>query len=282
MYLLSDILYFIAYYLVGYRRKVVRRNLAAAFPEKDEKERLKTERRYYRHLCDLLIEGLYNLFASPRSIMKRYHVVNRDLVNRYYEQGRSVILMSAHYNNWEYMVTSLNMQLFHHGIGVGKPLSNKVLEPWVFRRRTRFGTEVVYPDTVRQVVDFYDKHHVPCALMMLSDQSPAHPDRSYWTTFFHQETAFLYGAENFARRYNYPVLYYRVDKPRRGRYTITFSLLCEDPQAVPQYTIEERYIRTLEADIATRPEFWLWSHRRWKLTRPQQSPLHPAKSLNIA
>jgi len=149
MFLLSDILYLIAYHLVGYRRKVVRRNLAAAFPERDEKERLKIERRYYRHLCDLLIEGLYNLFASPRSIMKRYHVVNRDLVNQYYEQGRTVVLMSAHYNNWEYMVTSLNMQLFHHGIGVGKPLSNKRLEPWVFRRRTRFGTEEVYPDTVR-------------------------------------------------------------------------------------------------------------------------------------
>ena len=174
------------------------------------------------------------------------------------------------------MVTSLNMQLFHHGIGVGKPLSNKRLEPWVFRRRTRFGTEVVYPDTVRQVVDFYDKHHVPCALMMLSDQSPAHPDKSYWTTFLHQETAFLYGAENFARRYNYPVLYYRVDKPRRGRYTVTFSLLCDNPQAVPQYTVEERYIRTLESDIAARPEFWLWSHRRWKLTRPETAVLHPA------
>jgi KDO2-lipid IV(A) lauroyltransferase len=276
MFLLSDILYLIAYHLVGYRRKVVRRNLAAAFPERDEKERLKIERRYYRHLCDLLIEGLYNLFASPRSIMKRYHVVNRDLVNQYYEQGRTVVLMSAHYNNWEYMVTSLNMQLFHHGIGVGKPLSNKRLEPWVFRRRTRFGTEVVYPDTVRQVVDFYDKHHVPCALMMLSDQSPAHPDKSYWTTFLHQETAFLYGAENFARRYNYPVLYYRVDKPRRGRYTVTFSLLCDNPQAVPQYTVEERYIRTLESDIAARPEFWLWSHRRWKLTRPETAVLHPA------
>ena len=276
MFLLSDILYLIAYHLVGYRRKVVRRNLAAAFPERDEKERLKIERRYYRHLCDLLIEGLYNLFASPRSIMKRYHVVNRDLVNQYYEQGRTVVLMSAHYNNWEYMVTSLNMQLFHHGIGVGKPLSNKRLEPWVFRRRTRFGTEVVYPDTVRQVVDFYDKHHVPCALMMLSDQSPAHPDKSYWTTFLHQETAFLYGAENFARRYNYPVLYYRVDKPRRGRYTVTFSLLCDNPQAVPQYTVEERYIRTLESDIAARPEFWLGSHRRWKLTRPETAVLHPA------
>lgn len=274
MYLLSDILYWVAYRLLGYRKSVVRRNLAASFPEKGEEERRRIERRFYRHLCDIMIEGIYNLFASPRSIMKRYHVENRELLNRYYEQGQSVVLMSAHYNSWEYMVTSLNMQFFHHGIGVGKPLSNKVLEPWVFRRRTRFGTEVVYADNVRQVVDFYHEHKVPCVLMMLSDQSPAHADKAYWTTFLNQETAFLYGAEHFARKYNYPVFYYRVDKPRRGRYTVTFKLLCDNPAAVPQYAIEEQYIRALEADLREKPEYWLWSHRRWKLRRPETQPLH--------
>ena len=268
MFLLSDIIYLFAYRLLGYRKKVVRRNLAASFPGKGERELRHIEHRFYHHLCDLLVEGIYNLFASPRSIMKRYRVKNRELVNRFYEQGRSVVLMSAHYNDWEYMVSSLNMQLFHHGIGIGKPLSNKVLEPWVFRRRTRFGTEVVYSDTVRQVVDFYHRHRVPCALMMLSDQSPAHADKAYWTTFFHQDTAFLYGAEHFARKYDYPVLYYRVDKVRRGRYEVTFSLLCEHPLDVPQYSIVEQYVRTLEKDIIEKPEYWLWSHRRWKLSRP--------------
>ncbi len=267
MFLLSDIVYLIAYRLLGYRKKVVRRNLAVSFPEKSEKELRKIEHRFYHHLCDILIEGIYNLFASPRSIMKRYRVANRELVNRFYEDGRTVVLMSAHYNSWEYMVTSLNMQLFHHGIGVGKALSNKMLEPWVFRRRTRFGTEVVYSDTVRQVVDFYDRHHIPCALMMLSDQSPAHADKAYWTTFFHQDTAFLYGAEYFARKYDYPVLYYRVDKVKRGRYEVIFSVLCEHPLEVPQYSIVEKYVRTLEKDIAANPEYWLWSHRRWKLKR---------------
>lgn len=267
MFLLSDILYWLAYRLIGYRKKVVRRNLAASFPEKNERELRGIEHRFYHHLCDLLVEGIYNLFASPHSIMKRYRVKNRELLTPYFNQGRTVVLMSAHYNSWEYMVTSLNMQFFHHGIGVGKALSNKVLEPWVFRRRTRFGTQVVYADTVRQVVDFYDRYHVPCALMMLSDQSPAHADKAYWTTFFHQDTAFLYGAEYFSRKYDYPVFYYRVDKVRRGRYEVTLSLLCEHPQSVPQYEIIEKYVRTLERDIAEKPEYWLWSHRRWKLKR---------------
>lgn len=267
MFLLSDIIYLVAYKIIGYRTKVVRNNLAVSFPEKDERELRRIERHFYHHLCDLLVEGIYNLFASPRSIMRRYKVVNREVLLPYFNQGRTVVLMSAHYNDWEYMVTSLNMQFFHHGIGIGKPLSNKVLEPWVFRRRTRFGTEVVYPDTVRQVVDFYNRYHVPCALMMLSDQSPSNPEKSYWTTFLNHDTAFLYGAEYFARKYNYPVFYYRVDKVRRGRYEVRLSLLCDSPQEVPQYSIVESYVRRLEQDIREKPEYWLWSHRRWKHVR---------------
>ena len=268
MRLFSYIIYLIAYKLLGYRTRIVRINLQRAFPERSEGELRRIERRYYHHLADLLVEGIYNLFCSPRSVMRRYHVTNREVVNRYFEQGRSVVLMSAHYNNWEYMVTSLNMQLFHHGIGVGKPLSNKLLEPWVFRRRTRFGTQVVYADNVRQEVDFYHRHQVPVALMMLSDQSPAHPDKAYWTPFLHQCTAFLYGAEHFARKYDYPVLYYRVDKVRRGRYQVTFTPLSDHPAEEPQYAIVERYVRLLEHDIQSAPEYWLWSHRRWKHTAP--------------
>lgn len=272
MYLLSDILYVIIYRLVGYRKKVVRDNLLHSFPEKGEKELRRIERRFYRHLCDIFLEGVYNLFASEKAIRKRYRVTNPELVNRYYEEGRTVVLMSAHYNDWEYMITTLCRQFGHHGIGIGKALESKFFEPRVYRRRTRFGTQVVYADTVREEVAYYDRHHVPCALMMLSDQSPSHA-RCYWTMFLNQETPFIYGAEKFARQYGYPVLYYRVDKVRRGHYTVTFSLICDDPLSVPQYWIVERYARRLEEDICRQPEYWLWSHRRWKHKRPEETPL---------
>lgn len=277
MYLLADIVYLVVYYLVGYRRKVVRRNLAASFPEKSDAERRAIERRYYRHLADIAVEFVYNLYASPTAIKRRYKLVNRQLVDRYYERGQTVILLSAHYNNWEYMVSSLNMQFLHHGIGVGKPLDDKLTASYITRRRTRYGTEVVDQTDVRQVVDFYDRHHVPCVLMMLGDQSPSNPYKSYWTTFLNQETAFLYGAEHFARKYNYPVLYYRVDKVRRGRYEITFSLLSEHPAEEPQYSIVERYARMLEEQLRRKPEYWLWSHRRWKRQRPSDIPLTSAR-----
>ena len=268
MYLLSDILYLLVYHLIGYRRKVVRGNLAACFPDKSNAERHSIERRYYRFLADLLVEGVYNvMFATPPFLKSHYRMVNRQMVDRCYERGQSVILLSAHLGNWEYMVSSLNMQMLHHGIGVGKPLDDKSVASYITRRRTRYGTQVVDQTDVRQHVAFYDHYHVPCALMMLGDQSPSNPHRSYWTTFLGRDTAFLYGAENFARKYNYPVFYYSVRRTARGHYEVHFEPLCEHPQEVPQYTIVESYARRLEADIMERPEEWLWSHRRWKLTR---------------
>lgn len=266
MYVIADIIYLVVCRLLGYRRRVVHDNLSASFPNKSQKELRRIERRFYRHLSDLLVEGLFNLFATPPQIKKRYRIANRQIIDRYYENGQSVILMSAHYNNWEYMVSSLNMQLLHHGVGVGKPLDNKSIAQWVTRRRTRYGTEVVDQTDVRQCFAYYDSHRVPCAYMMLSDQSPSNPHKSYWTNFLNHDTAFLYGAEHFARKYNYPVLFYEVKKVRRGRYEVVFSELCTNPADAAPYSITQAYAEHLERIINNRPEYWLWSHRRWKLT----------------
>ena len=273
MNILSEILYFIIYHLVRYRRKVTRTNLANAYPQRTVEERRKIEHAYYHHICDLLLEGIYNLYASPQSIMKRYHFVNRQVLNQYYEKGQSIILMSAHYNNWEYMITSLNYQLMHHAVGVGKPLDDKLVANYITRRRSRFGTEIVDHSNVRQTMQYYHDHQVPVAYMMLSDQSPSDEHKSFWTLFMNQETPFLYGAEYFARKYNMPVIYYSVKKVSRGNYEVTFTPLCDNPESVPQYTIISRYIKMLENTINEKPEYWLWSHKRWKRTRPQDVEL---------
>lgn len=279
MKLLSDILYAIVYYLVGYRRRVTRENLAHAYPEKSDRERRRIERAYYRHISDLLVEAVHNLYASPKAILRRYRFVNRELVNKYYEQGRSVVLLSSHYNNWEYMITSLNFQILHHAVGVGKPLQDRGAR-YITRRRGRYGTEIVDQTDVRQTMEFYHRHQVPVAYMMLADQSPSDVHKSFWTTFMHQETPFIYGPEYFARKYDMPVIYYDVRKVRRGHYEVQFSLLCENPTEVPQYTIVSRYIDSLGRTIAAKPEYWLWSHRRWKRHRPADVPLHELEIKN--
>lgn len=273
--LFSDILYIIVYHLVRYRLKVTRTNLRNAYPDRSRAQLRELEKAYYRHISDLFIEGIHNLYASPRSILRRYHFVNRELVNHYYEKGQSVILLSSHYNNWEYMITSLNFQIRLHAVGVGKPLNDRFVASYITRRRSRFGTQIVDQTDVRKTMAYYHQHHVPCAYMMLSDQSPSNEHKSYWTTFLHQETPFLYGAEYFARLYDLPVLYYEVTKIRRGHYQVQFSTLCEQPSQVPQYTITSRYVQLLTATINAAPQYWLWSHKRWKRHRPADMPLMP-------
>ncbi|MCR5425142.1 MAG: lysophospholipid acyltransferase family protein [Bacteroidales bacterium] len=270
LYLLSDLTYLVVYHLLHYRRKIARQNLYNSFPEKSNQEIIQIERRYYRHLADLLAEALYGLRATPQQVLKHYKVVNREVINRYYEKGQSVILMSAHYNNWEYMVLSINFQLLHHGIGVGKPLNNKKFGQYLTQARIRYGDEVVDQTNVRQVMEYYHRYRVPCAYMMLSDQSPSNPKKSFWTHFLNQETAFLYGSEHFARKYNYPVLFYEVKKVRRGYYEIEISELCNDPARLPEGAITQLYVQRLEDIIRRQPEYWLWTHRRWKLKKNKQ------------
>lgn len=274
LYGLSNVSWPILYYIVRYRRKVTDTNLKKSFPEKSDKELKTIAKRYYRHITDLLVEALFNLRTTPQQVKQHYHITNRQILDKYYEQGKSVILVSAHYNNWEYMVVGLNMMLRHHGVGVGKPLDDKRFGKHLTKKRTRFGTEVVDFTNVRETFAYYDAHKVPVAYMMLADQSPSNEHKSYWTHFLNQETPFLYGAEYFARKYNYPVLFYKVEKTKRGYYQVTFSELCDNPLEVPQYTITKKYVSLLNDLLHEKPEYWLWSHKRWKRKRPQDMPLY--------
>lgn len=263
----SDLLWLLVYYVLRYRVKVVRSNLERCFPEKSQQERRRIERQFYRHLSDLVVEGFHNTAASLKRIKRHYVLENADLLSPYYEAGRSVVLMSAHYNNWEYMITSLESNLRHHAVGVGKPLSNKRFGHWLTARRARFGTEIVDHTDVRDAMAYYDKYRIPVAYMMLSDQSPRNPYRSFWVDFLHRDTPFLFGAEHFAKKYNMPVFIYDVKKVRRGRYSVHFELVTDEPDTLADGEITTRYIRHLEGLVQRMPQYWVWSHRRWKLTR---------------
>jgi KDO2-lipid IV(A) lauroyltransferase len=255
---------FFVYNIFRYRIGIVRKNLQNSFPDKTEQELKITEQKYYTHLTNLFVEGIKLLTLSRKSLMKRYHCTNPDLANEYFAEGRSIILMSSHYNNWEWMVLSLSLQFNFHGIGVGKPNTNKVFEKIINRARTRYGTEVVFADTVRDVVYNYDKEKRLCAYMMLCDQSPSNVEKSYITVFLNQPSAMIYGAEYFAKKYDYPVLYYVVKQTRRGYYEIEISKITDMPQKTVYGEIIEGYVSCLQRDIRMQPQFWLWSHKRWK------------------
>lgn len=271
LYVLSGVICFLLKKVVKYRKKVIVENLRNSFPEKSDSEIEKITNEYYSHLADLLAEAAKMLTISKKQLLKRYKCTNADILLAYKERNQSIILASAHYNNWEYMVASLDLQIPHLGIGVGKRMSNKTFEKLAFQKRTRYGTQVCYADNVRQVMESNVQNKVCCAYMLLSDQSPNDSKKCYWTTFLNQPTAMIYGAEYFAKKYDLPIFFYRTKKVRRGYYEIEFELVTDNPQSTPYGFITESIASKTEDMICKAPQYWLWSHRRWKLKPETQN-----------
>lgn len=264
LYALAYPIYLVLTYVIRYRKKITVENLRLSFPEKSQAEIHQLYKRYNRHLSHIIVEMLKMLTLSKEQLDRRYFCKNPELVNRYFEQKRSVILLSAHYNNWEWMILQLDSMFLHHGVGVGKANSNKKFEHLINKARTRYGTEVVFADHVRELFEQNNTNQTPAAYMMLSDQSPNNLKKSYVTTFLNQESCMIFGGEYFAKKYNLPVVYYQVVKDKPGYYHIELELITENPQETQYGEITEKYTRLLEKTICQQPEFWLWSHRRWK------------------
>jgi len=264
LYVLFYPFYLFTTYIIKYRKPVTLENLKLSFPEKPQEEIRALYKLYQKHLSDLGAEMVKMLSISKKNIAKRYTCVNPEVVNQFYRREKSVILMSSHYNNWEWMVLRLDDMFLHHGIGVGKANTSKVFEQWINKRRTRFGTEVVFADAVRDSFEHNSQQNKLCAYMMLSDQSPNDLKKSYITTFLNQESCMIYGAEYFAKKYDLPVVYYEVIKVKRGFYKIELQLITEKPEETASGEIIEKYVQLLEKTIQKAPQYWLWSHRRWK------------------
>jgi len=264
LYVLFYPFYLVITYIIKYRKAVTLENLILSFPEKSYKDILALYKLYQKHLADLGAEMVKMLSISKKHVEKRYKCVNPEIVNQFYHQKKSVILISSHYNNWEWMVLQLDNMFLHHGIGVGKANTNKVFEKWINKRRTRFGTEVVFADAIRDTFEQNIQQNKLCTYMMLSDQSPNVLHKSYVTRFLNQESCMIYGAEYFAKKYDLPVIYYEVLKVKRGFYKIEFELITEKPNETTTGEIIEKYVQLLENTIKKKPQYWLWSHRRWK------------------
>jgi KDO2-lipid IV(A) lauroyltransferase len=245
---------------------VVVQNLKNSFPTFCETEIKTIANQYYNHLADLILEGIKNLSLSKKQVMQRYICKNPEILTPYFEQKKSVILVSSHYNNWEYMVLSLSMQFKHHGVGVGKRLRNKWFDRVLNGYRQRYGTEVVFASNVRETFETYEQQGFPTAYMMLFDQSKK-PESSYWATFLHQDTGFIFGPEYFAKKYDFPVFYYNVKKVKRGFYEFDLTPIAKDPNQTEYGEITQHCIDILEQTINENPQYWLWSHRRWKHKR---------------
>ncbi|MEX0811275.1 MAG: lysophospholipid acyltransferase family protein [Chitinophagales bacterium] len=269
LYFISTLTYFLVYRAVGYRKKVVFSNLKNAFPDKSDMEIERIARLFYRHLCDLIVESIMMFQMSEAEAIKRFKVANPQLLDNYFQQGKSVVIVSAHYNNWEYAALSPEPQLLHKVIGIYTPLKNKFMDNKIKESRQRFGSIFLAKKAVKKY--FAENKDKLIAPLFAADQSPGNPDNAYWTKFLNQDTAVVFGPEKFARIYNYPVVFAYIKKVKRGYYEATVELIDENPAEAEHGEITEKHTRLLEKEILEQPEYWLWSHRRWKHKKPENS-----------
>jgi len=265
LYLLSDFMYFIVYYLVGYRKKVVRMNLSNSFPQYSTAKLQKIERAFYRHFCDMFVETLYEMHCSKEEIKKRMVFLNIDNALAEYENGRSPLLMTAHYGNWEW-TSSLSLWLPSDKplYGVYKKLTSKNFNQFMCDLRMKFtGLNVEKDELLRKLIEL--KRDGKLAMFgMISDQTPPRISIHYWTQFLQQETAILTGTETLAKKLNLPVFYGKITRVKRGYYTCEFIPIAIEPKETAEFEITKQYVRMLEEQIMAAPEYWLWTHKRWK------------------
>ncbi|MCS6967638.1 MAG: lysophospholipid acyltransferase family protein [Cytophagales bacterium] len=265
IYTLSDLLFFIAYYLLQYRKDVVKNNLMLAFPEKSQQERNIIAKQFYRNLCDVILEIIKTLTISVEELNERIRVANPELLEEYLQSNQSVIVMTGHLGNWEWIPQVLKPMFPQYSFcPVYKQLSDAFSNNLMLQIRSRFGIEPILKEhTLREVAKRRKAGQVFC-LGLVADQSPAKHELEFKTNFFNIPTYFYTGGEKLARQTGFPVLYAVVQRLKRGCYVLEFEKLQPSLQSSNQ--IIKTYVDLLEKSIKKQPADWLWSHKRWKFS----------------
>ena len=269
LYLISDILYCLVYYIVRYRRGIVRDNLVKSFPEKDLKEIICIEKKFYSSFCDWIVEIIKYYGMSETEVRKRMVITGIDDARRVVSEGRSCVCYMGHFFNWEY-VTSLSLYFDDKDLVVGDiyhPLENKHFDKLVKRMRDQFGAEsITMANTLRRIVQIV-KEKKKYLIGFIADQVPTWEAINHWVDFLHRDTPVFTGTEKIARRTGAALFFVRMKRVKRGYYTAHFELFAEDASMMAEFEPTNRYYELLESEIKAIPELWLWTHKRWKRTR---------------
>ena len=266
LYLISDLIFLLLYYVVGYRKKVVMQNLSIAFPEKSKEELTTIMKKFYRHFIDIFMEMIKTFSISNEEILKRFHLTNPEELDAFMRRNKNVFLMSSHYANFEWLF-SLNLRVDHNGFAAYKLVKNKYLNDYIVRSRSRFNTKLI---STKDLMSDLDKNHqkgINSIYGMLIDQSPKLNRAYHWTTFFGKEVPVITGTEMLAKKYDYAVMYIKTTKVKRGFYETKMEVLTESPREIPDFEITDLFMKKLEAHIRKAPEYYFWSHKRFKFMR---------------
>ena len=264
LYLVSDVFYLIVFHLLGYRKKVVISNLKHAFPEKSAGEIRSIARRFYRHFCDSLFESVKILGISKNELNDRFRFKNPQIFDNLYRSGKSIVLVSGHQGNWEWMI-DIQSKIRHKFLAIYKPLADRNFDKLLKRLREKYangGALIAMDDIYRNLIN-HRQQQVLTATWFLADQTPP-KDYPFWIDFMNRETPFFTGPARIAKKFGQPVVFMQIRKLKRGYYEAEFSLLAQHPDNHSEQELTEMYVRKIEAGIREQPSFWLWTHRRWK------------------
>ena len=275
-YWISDLLYVFIYRMASYRVKVVRHNLSTSFPEKTPEELRQIERDYYRWFCDYIVETVKMFSVKEKTMRLRMKVEGIEQAADDCRRGRSVSLFVGHYCNWEWLSTmvfyfpkdTVCAQLYH-------PIENKVLDRLFLYSRSRFGAHTINMMDAFKLLAGWSKQNKVTVTGYISDQVPGYSSMHYWPWFLNHDTPAYTGAERISRILDTTCYYLDIYRPRRGYYVVKFVKMCDKTKDIPKFGLTEMYYRMLENSIKRNPEYWLWSHNRWKRTREQFNAEYP-------
>ncbi len=265
LYILSDIMFFSVFYVIHYRKKVVYQNLKNAFPEKKQDEIDRIAKRFFKHLCDFIVEVLKLNSLSIENLEKRISYPDNSLLTDLYNKGKGVVMVLGHYGNWEYG-TGFAHYTKHIGAVIYMPLQNKFMDELIKKQRAQYGYHPIAMSGIYKWAFQNYKDGKPQMIFFLGDQRPSE-NAEYWTTFLNQETGVYLGAEKLARKLDLAVVYGEINKVKRGKYEANLTLITDKPKETSEYEITEAHVKLLEDTIKRNPEYWLWSHKRWKHKR---------------
>ncbi|NHF60047.1 lipid A biosynthesis acyltransferase [Flavobacteriaceae bacterium TP-CH-4] len=261
-YLFSDVVFFLVYHVVGYRRKVVRENLQLVFPGKSAVEIKRIEKAFFKHMCDVFLEMVKTMNVSKTEIAKRYRLKNIELIQRI-EQQKSILVVCSHYACWEWNM-SMNDHIQSKGYAVYQRITNKYFDRWARRVRAKWNTTLITQQETAKTVVRNKQQQITGVFGMVSDQSPQAHRAQYWTEFMGIKVPVINGAETLARKMDLAVVFLKVSKLKRGHYEAEFTTITTAGTQTEKNEITDAFLRMAEQQIYEKPEYYLWTHKRWK------------------
>lgn len=263
LYAVSDLLYILMYYVFGYRKQTVKDNLRLVFPEKSDEEIKTISKKFFHHFCDMILESIKSMNISLESMKARYTFKNLEIIKDFEKQNKSIVLMCAHYGSWEWIFI-LQTYTTHRGYGIYKRLQNKYFDRLIKSIRARYNSYLITTKETFSVLEDAKKNGILSMNGFASDQSPKINKAHHWNEFMGIKVPVHTGAEMLAKKLDMPVVFFAVERKKRGYYEATFQTLAEHPTDFKDYEITDKFLKLVEAQIHEAPEYYLWTHKRWK------------------